>query len=30
MVSLMLNGSRYDVDMNPATPLKWVIRDHVG
>lgn len=27
---LTINGTRYDVDADPQTPLLWVIRDHVG
>ncbi len=30
MISLTINGKRHTVDVNPDTPLLWVIRDHVG
>jgi isoquinoline 1-oxidoreductase alpha subunit len=30
MVSFTLNDKRVSVDAEPATPLLWVIRDHVG
>ena len=30
MVSFTLNAKRVSVDAEPATPLLWVIRDHVG
>ncbi|VAW02049.1 Isoquinoline 1-oxidoreductase alpha subunit [hydrothermal vent metagenome] len=30
MISLMINGSKYKVDVDPETPLLWVIRDHIG
>jgi len=30
MVSLNVNGKRYDVDVSPDMPLLWVIRDAVG
>ena len=30
MVSFTLNNQRVSVDAEPATPLLWVIRDHVG
>jgi isoquinoline 1-oxidoreductase alpha subunit len=30
MVSFTLNDKRISVDADPATPLLWVIRDHVG
>src|SRR5205085_96931 len=30
MVSFTLNDKRVSVDADPATPLLWVIRDHVG
>ena len=30
MVSFTLNAKRVSVDADPATPLLWVIRDHVG
>ena len=30
MADLNVNGKKYKVDVDPATPLLWVIRDHVG
>src|SRR4249920_2141875 len=30
MVRLTINGSSIDVDVNPSTPLLWVIREQVG
>jgi isoquinoline 1-oxidoreductase alpha subunit len=30
MVQLTINGKGYDVDVEPDTPLLWVIRDSVG
>ncbi len=30
MISLRINGNKYDVDVDPETPLLWVIRDHIG
>jgi isoquinoline 1-oxidoreductase alpha subunit len=30
MVHLMVNGKSYEVDVEPDTPLLWVIRDTVG
>lgn len=30
MVSLMLNGEPHELDINPETPLLWVLRDHLG
>ena len=30
MISLTVNGKKYDVDVAPDTPLLWVIRDAVG
>jgi len=30
MVSFVLNGKSVSVDAAPATPLLWIIRDHVG
>ena len=30
MVSLKVNGKKYDVDAEPDTPLLWVIRDSIG
>ena len=30
MVSVMVNGKKYDVDVSADTPLLWVIRDAIG
>jgi aerobic-type carbon monoxide dehydrogenase small subunit (CoxS/CutS family) len=30
MITLLINGSTYEVDVDPTTPLLWVIRDYVG
>jgi len=30
MIELRINGEEYAVDVDPATPLLWVIRDYVG
>jgi aerobic-type carbon monoxide dehydrogenase small subunit (CoxS/CutS family) len=30
MISLTVNGKRYDVDVSPDMPLLWVIRDSIG
>src|SRR5215467_7059226 len=30
MISLTINGKKYDVDVSPDTPLLWVLRDAVG
>ena len=30
MVALNVNGKRYDVDIDPDTPLLWAIRDGIG
>ena len=30
MADLNVNGKKYKVDVDPETPLLWVIRDHVG
>ena len=30
MISLTVNGKRYDVDVSPDMPLLWVIRDAIG
>ena len=30
MISLKINGEEYAVDVDPTTPLLWVIRDYVG
>jgi isoquinoline 1-oxidoreductase alpha subunit len=30
MISLRVNGDTRTVDVNPETPLLWVLRDHLG
>ena len=30
MVSVTVNGKKYDVDVSADTPLLWVIRDAIG
>jgi isoquinoline 1-oxidoreductase subunit alpha len=30
MVTLMVNGTQYQVDLEPDTPLLWALRDAVG
>jgi isoquinoline 1-oxidoreductase subunit alpha len=30
MVTLNVNGRSYDLDIEPETPLLWVIRDEIG
>src|SRR6185503_1026035 len=30
MFSLSINGRRFDVDVEPETPLLWVLRDTLG
>ena len=30
MITLRINGETHSVDVDPATPLLWVIRDYVG
>ncbi|MBI5664224.1 MAG: (2Fe-2S)-binding protein [Nitrospirae bacterium] len=30
MISLDVNGKKYDVDVSPDVPLLWVIREHLG
>ncbi len=30
MIELRINGETHTVDVDPATPLLWVIRDYVG
>ena len=30
MITLVVNGISHDLDVDPATPLLWVIRDYVG
>jgi isoquinoline 1-oxidoreductase subunit alpha len=30
MTTLSINGRSYDVDVEPDTPLLWVLRDTIG
>jgi isoquinoline 1-oxidoreductase subunit alpha len=30
MISLTVNGKKFDVDVSPDTPLLWVLRDAIG
>lgn len=30
MISLIVNGKKFAVDVGPDTPLLWVLRDHLG
>ncbi len=30
MITLTVNGARYDIDLEPDTPLLWALRDAVG
>lgn len=30
MVTLMVNGTEHELDIDPATPLLWVLRDHLN
>ena len=30
MLSLLVNGKKKDITLDPATPLLWVLRDHLG
>jgi aerobic-type carbon monoxide dehydrogenase small subunit (CoxS/CutS family) len=30
MIALNVNGRQVRVDVDPATPLLWALRDHVG
>ena len=30
MINLNVNGKAYQVDVDPSTPILWVIRDHIG
>lgn len=30
MLSLLVNGKKKDVTLDPSTPLLWVLRDHFG
>jgi isoquinoline 1-oxidoreductase alpha subunit len=29
-INLNINGKRHSLDVDPATPLLWVLRDHLG
>ncbi|GIV31736.1 MAG: (2Fe-2S)-binding protein [Saprospiraceae bacterium] len=29
-ITLRINGSRHEVDVDPSTPLLWVLRDHLN
>ncbi len=30
MITLTINGERHDIEIDPSTPLLWVIREQVG
>ena len=30
MITLTINGERHDIDVDPSTPLLWVIREQTG
>jgi aerobic-type carbon monoxide dehydrogenase small subunit (CoxS/CutS family) len=30
MISFVVNGAAVDLDVDPATPLLWALRDHLG
>jgi isoquinoline 1-oxidoreductase alpha subunit len=30
MITLTINGERHDIDVDPSTPLLWVIREQIG
>ncbi|HEY7820481.1 MAG TPA: 2Fe-2S iron-sulfur cluster-binding protein, partial [Vicinamibacteria bacterium] len=30
MLAITVNGNRHDVDVEPSTPLLWVLRDTLG
>ena len=30
MISLKVNGSAYKLDIDPETPLLWILREHLG
>jgi isoquinoline 1-oxidoreductase alpha subunit len=30
MARLIVNGKSHDIDVDPATPLLWALRDHMG
>ena len=30
MITLTINGADHQVDVDPSTPLLWVLRDHLG
>ena len=29
-MNLKVNGKKYEVDLDPATPVLWVLRDHLN
>ena len=30
MIGFSVNGTHVDLELDPSTPLLWVIRDHLG
>jgi aerobic-type carbon monoxide dehydrogenase small subunit (CoxS/CutS family) len=30
MITLTVNGTQHDIDLEPETPLLWALRDAVG
>ena len=30
MITLLVNGKPHEIDVDPETPLLWVLRDHLG
>lgn len=30
MITLIVNGRRHEIEVDPGTPLLWVLRDHLG
>ena len=30
LISFSVNGEKYSLDIDPSTPLLWVLRDHLG
>ena len=30
MARFIVNGKAYDIDVDPATPLLWVLREQIG
>ena len=30
MITLDINGKKFETDAEPDTPLLWVLRDHLG